>query len=105
MEDAAEKAPPLRASILPAGLKRTSVANPENVVCGPFENETLLSVGDADGVASNWAVNVPGWLANGVFWNPVLVEAVTHPPELGLTTKVTTAECCKAPAVPLIVRE
>src|SRR5882757_6174066 len=86
MTDAAAKAPPLRASMAPVGLKRTNVAKPVYAVCAPREKATVLLVGDADGVASNWAVNVPAWLAKALFCHPLVGDAVTQT-ELAVTAR------------------
>src|SRR6266478_9197557 len=100
MVAAAAKAPPLRTSMVPAGLNRTSVAKPVYAVCAPLENAITLSVGDADGVASNVAVNAAAWLVNARFCQPLVGEPVT---QAAATTSVTEVVCCSAPAVPVTV--
>src|SRR5215472_8340613 len=59
---AAAKAPPLRASICPVGLKRPAIARPVKAVCGPSERPTLELLSDVEGVASHSAVKVPVWM-------------------------------------------
>src|SRR5215470_3622602 len=65
--------------MFPVGLNRASVANPAYAVCGPRERPTTQSIGAADGVASNSAVNVPDCAENAVFCQAPPEVAVTHP--------------------------
>src|ERR1700732_1987240 len=53
--------------MLPDGLKRAIAANPVEAVWEPLESPITPFMSAADGVASNWAVKVPVWLANAVF--------------------------------------
>src|SRR5260221_6551693 len=98
MTDAAAKAPSLRASMSPAGLKRTSVAKPPYVVWAPFENDTVLLLGDAEGVASNTAVNVAAWLVKAVFCHPLVGVAVTQLEVEALTVTATSSLAVSAPS-------
>src|SRR5579871_670468 len=59
---AATKAPPLRASIWPVGLKRPAIARPVKADCGPRERPTLELLSAVEGVASHSAVKVPVWV-------------------------------------------
>ncbi len=99
MTAAAAKALPLRASMLPLGLKRTSVAKPVYAVCAPRENATTLLVGDADGVASNCAVNDPVWLTNAVFCQPLVGDAVAQPNPCGLTVTAMSSLADSTPSL------
>src|SRR5688572_18471832 len=66
---------PSRASIMPDVLKRALAARAGYVAWGPFEKATMASVGEAPGVASNSAVNVPVLAGNDVFTNPPRIPA------------------------------
>src|SRR5262245_13812807 len=79
MVDAAANTPPFRASILPSGLKRAIDAIPVYAVFAPCESRTTLLMGEAEGVASNSAVNVTVWLANERFCQLPPDVAVAHP--------------------------
>src|SRR5215475_7189614 len=65
--------------MFPEGLNRASVANPVYAVCAPRDKPTTLSIGEADGVASNSAVNVPVCGENGKFCHPPPDVTVAHP--------------------------
>src|SRR5215813_6022713 len=65
--------------MFPVGLNRASVANPVYAVCGPRERPTTLSIGAADGVASNSAVKVPDCGENATFCQAPPEVAVAHP--------------------------
>ena len=94
-------APPLRASIPPEGLKRTSAANPVYPVRAPFESATTALNGDTDGVASKVAVKVPVCEAIAVFCHTPPEVAVTQVP---LTLRATLVVCVMPPLVPVTVK-
>jgi hypothetical protein len=58
-------------------------------------------MGDAEGVASKVAVNVPVWLPNAVFWKAPPATAVTHDAATGFTMRVTFLVCVSAALVPV----
>src|SRR5260370_2888 len=103
---AATYAPPLRASMIPAGLKRASVANPVNVVGVPLASAiTLFSFAPAaEGVASKVTENVPDCPAGrAVSVNAAFEVTVTHG-VLGLTVRFTMALWVVPPFVPVMGR-
>src|SRR5262245_61354646 len=65
--------------MFPDGLNRASVANPVYAVCAPRDMPTTLSIGEADGVASNSAVKEPVCGENAKFCHPPPEVAVAHP--------------------------
>src|SRR5262245_16697225 len=65
--------------MFPDGLNRASVANPVYAVCAPRDRPTTLSIGEADGVASNSAVNEPDCDENAKFCHPPPEVTVAHP--------------------------
>ena len=84
---AAAYAAPLRASISPEGLKRTSAANPVYAVWDPLERPITLLIPVADGVASNCTVKFPLWEANEVFCHGPPWVTVTQPPPPAFTVR------------------
>src|SRR6266545_3968003 len=64
-------ADPLRASMVPAGLKRAMAASAAYAVAEPCDSPTAASMGAPPGVASNCTVNAPVCAAKGVFDHPV----------------------------------
>src|SRR5262245_833274 len=71
--------------MFPEGLNRASVANPVYAVCAPRDRPTTLSIGEADGVASNSAVNEPVCAEIAKFCHPPPEVTVAHPiPCIGL---------------------
>src|SRR5260370_36909067 len=92
--------------MIPAGLKRASVANPVNVVGVPLASAiTLFSFAPAaEGVASKVAENVPDCPAGrAVSVNAAFEVTVTHG-VLGLTVRFTMALWVVPPFVPVMVR-
>src|SRR5713101_827789 len=92
--------------MIPAGLKRASVANPVNVVGVPLASAiTLFSFAPAaEGVASKVTENVPDCTAGkAVSVNAAFEVTVTHG-VLGLTVKPTLAVWVVPPFVPVMVR-
>src|SRR5262245_5296146 len=65
--------------MFPVGLNRASVANPAIAVCAPRDRPTTLSIGEADGVASNSAVNEPVCGEIAKFCHPPPEVTVAHP--------------------------
>src|SRR5262249_26369406 len=65
--------------MFPDALNRASKANPVYAVCAPRDRPTTLSIGEADGVASNSAVNAPICGENAEFCHPPPEVAVAHP--------------------------
>src|SRR5215831_255168 len=65
--------------MFPDGLNRASVANPVYAVCAPSDRPTTLSIGEADGVASNSAVNEPVCCEIAKFCHPPPEVTVAHP--------------------------
>src|SRR5215467_3050906 len=65
--------------MFPDGLNRASVANPAYAVCTPSDRPTTLSIGEADGVASNSAVNEPVCGGIAKFCHPPPEVTVAHP--------------------------
>ena len=61
--EAAAKAPPLRASMSPVGLKRAATAMPVYAEMVPCDNDTTAFAGDTEDTTSNWAVKVPVFAA------------------------------------------
>src|SRR6266498_5176221 len=64
-------ADPLRASMVPAGLKRAMAASAAYAVAEPCDSPTAASMSAPPGVASNCTVNAPVCAAKGVFDHPV----------------------------------
>ena len=81
-------------------MKRTSVANPAYAVWAPFDNATTAFSGEAEGVVSKIAVNVPVCAAMAVFCHGPPEVAVTQVP---FTVRVTLAVWVKLPLVPVMV--
>jgi hypothetical protein len=65
--------------MFPDGLNRARTANPVYAVCAPRDRPTTLSIGLADGVASNSAVNEPVCGENAKFCHPPPEVTVAHP--------------------------
>jgi hypothetical protein len=60
-------------------LNRASVANPAYAVCAPRDRPTTLSIGEADGVASNSAMKEPVCGEIAKFCHPPPEVTVAHP--------------------------
>src|SRR5882724_7705704 len=74
---AAAYAPPLRASIWPAALKRTMTARSVNPAAAPSDSPVTASSPVPFGVASNCAVNDPVCAVNRLFCH--VSELALHP--------------------------
>src|SRR5882724_7797546 len=74
---AAAYAPPLRASIWPAALKRTMTARSANPAAAPTDSPVTPSNPVPFGVASNCAVKDPVWAVNALFCH--VSELALHP--------------------------
>src|ERR1051326_8666855 len=75
--------------IPPVWLNRTRAAKSANAVFGPEESAMTTSRGASwEGVASNFAVNVPVWFAKGILTHVVVLgEVLMHS---GITMKLQT---------------
>src|SRR5207249_2078422 len=96
-------AAPLRASIMPAGLKRTLAARSAYAAAAPDDTPVTASRAAPLGVASNWTVKDPVWALKAVFHHAT--ELVWHDPGGGGVTTVMAAVPLWPSLVAVIVAE
>src|SRR3989454_874371 len=94
---AAAYAPPLRASIWPAALKRTMTARSANPAAAPTDSPVTPSNPVPFGVASNCAVKDPVWAVNALFCH--VSELALHPGGSPCTVTVALPLCPSLVAV------
>src|SRR2546426_639557 len=88
---AAAYAPPLRASIWPAALKRTMTARSANPAAAPTDSPVTPSNPVPFGVASNCAVKDPVWAVNALFCH--VSELALHPGGSPCTVTLAVPPC------------
>src|SRR5262245_24197857 len=90
--------------MFPDGLNRASTANPAYAVCTPCDRPTTLSIGEADGVASNSAVNEPVCREIIKFSHPAPELEVVHPtPCNGLGASLLLLVTTLTPIPPIVI--